>query len=416
MGTCHSHGNISLYELQRKYKNKSHQVPEWQRGDVWGKSKQSEFEHTVREKSKQGKDILTGCVILYTTKENPTTTYISDGLQRTLNSGRIFEKLASEVGEVSAEEILERVTVPVLNMVYENDSEAKDEFRRINQGTPLTAREEARTILTDLQNYEDWNKRIFIPLHESMRTSINHFGIRVSKTKKKKDQHERDDYALFLRYLSDSDSEMTLRYSFDIKHIDNKNRRQSILEQKLVNKLESLGIDASEKQLVSFGKFIEQQGAFIKDIWTKIPKHDWNKEIQTITPTCFRWLLHLAIFRKNKSIPVQRFETFATKVLTRNHGSTNIQYADGSYLVMALADLTPLGNIQIKLDFIIDPTLNSALARKKKKTNQLLPGIHNAHVLPFSTNPQGDDGITVPIPATINMSMGAAPITPSPSV
>lgn len=407
MGICRRQTNMSLYDLQRRYQNKSHLKPQWQRGDVWTKKKREDFERTVRNKAKRGSDVLTGCVILYYTEADQKNVWISDGLQRTINSVRIYEKLVEEVGEKDAENIMSRISVPVLEMEYEGEKEAKDEFRRINQGTPLTPKEEAKTILTDLSNYEDWDVRIFTPLHTSLANALNQFGVKNTNSRGRKHHSERDDYGLFLRYISKEKT--ACKYNFDVTNIEDETKRQNVLEQKLVNKLRELGIDESEQRLTAFTKYLQDQVAYIKDIWEKIPKQSWDSEIQTVTAVCLRLLLHLAIFRMNKGIPLDRFEKFISKFLEASKGTSNVRYSDGGYKVISMGDLSGFSRVQQKLDCILDPDLKPSLARKRKKTAQLFPGMHNAHKLAFSKNDE-DCGNTIPIPATRNMSMGVLPI------
>lgn len=404
MGVCRRQTNMSLFDLQRRFKNKTHIKPQWQRGDVWSKQKREEFEKAVREKAARGSDILTGCVILYTTLNDPTTVYISDGLQRTLNSGRIYERLVEQLGDKDAESILNRVSVPVLEMEYRDEKEAKDEFRRVNQGTPLTPMEEAKTILTDLPNYEDWEHRIFSPLHQRVSDVMNQFGVKQTNSRCKKHHRDRDDYGLFLRYISEDKT--TTKYTFDTKGIESETKRHNILEQRLVDKLASIKIDQAEKKLTSFGKFLEDESAYIKSIWTAIPKDNWQSEIQTLTAVCLRFLLHVAIFRKNKSIPVERYAKFVERFLMECKGTSYVRYADGGYAVISMGDIPRLPRIQQKLDCVMDPELKPSLGRKRVNTSQLLPGMHNAHKTPFSKNPDGDDGVTVPMPAVKNVSMG----------
>ena len=408
MGICRRQTNLSLFDLQRKYKNRSHLKPQWQRGDVWSKKKREDFERTVMDKAKNGTDILTGCVILYCTEADKENFYISDGLQRTLNSGRIYEKLVKDVGETSAENILSKVSVPVLEMEYRDEKEAKDEFRRINQGTPLTPNEEAKTILTDLANYEDWEGRVLEPIHNSVINALHQFNVKVKNSRSRKHNDERDDYALFLRYLTQE--QKLLRYNLNVSNIENESKRQAVLEQKLVNELNKIGIDAAEKKVAAFRGFLQDQVVYLKEMWQSVPKESWESRVQTLTSGCLRLLLHLSIFRKNRSIPVDRFSSFLKKFFNASKGTSNVIFSDGSYRVIGRGDIGGFAAVQQKLGCVFDPDLDRSLARKHSNTAQLKHGMHNAHLDAYSKT-NGGEQVTVPMSAVKNLSMGTSSFT-----
>jgi len=406
MGSCRRHSDITLFDLQRKHKNKDYLVPEWQRDDVWTEKKKKDFEETVLGKARKGRDILTGCVIIYSTKDNPNKTFISDGLQRTLNSSRIYDKLVKNHGMQDAEGILSRISVPILEMEYENEKEAKNEFRRINQGTPLTEKEEAKTILTDLCNYEDWEKRILNKLHEYVRETLQRFGSKEPNSRPRQHATERDDYALFLRYITEE--KVACQYSFEVGNLDVPHKKDAVLEQRMITVFNQYGIDKIEDLLKSFKSFIIDQGEHIKAIWNGIDKSSWSKNIQTLTAVCFRVLLHYSIFRKNNAIPVDLSKKFVEAFLKTSRGTSNVRFIDGTYTIIAKADLSTLIRLQTKLGVIVDPNTHPDIKRKRISTKQNIPGYHNAHDKAYAKH---GNGPTTPQPAVDNMSNGVLSLT-----
>lgn len=401
MGTCRLHTNMTLFDLQRKFAKNLILTPEWQRGDAWDARKKEEFRRTVMEKAKKGKDILSGCVLLYYTKDNEAIPYISDGLQRTRNSRKIYECLSKEIGEDKAEQIMASVSVPVLEMLYEDDEEAKMEFRRINQGTPLTPKEEARTILTDLPSYKEWDEKVFRPLHEAVNSSMSLFGVKRSQSRNKQHMAERDNLAMFLRYLTqDKDAKS---YDTKLTDIDNPQKRKNIIEQKLVDFLSNVGIDSASSSVSAFKGLLDDEAQFAKSIWDKIPKDKWSETIQTITESCFSNVIHMAILRRNNDIPVDKYKAFIEKFMTASRGTSNVRFEDSGYEVLSRGDLSRLPRLQMRLNCIMHDIVSVDVKRKKRKTNQLIPGFHASHKTPFSKT---GEGATTPKTAIQNLSDG----------
>jgi adenylate kinase family enzyme len=408
MGHCVRSTTISLYNLQDDYTRKRIIAPLWQRGDVWKPDAKRSFYKTILNKAKRGTDILCGCIILYTTDDTDDVTYISDGLQRTMNAQKLFNNLVAERGVESARTVMEKISINVLYMRYQDDDEAKNEFRLLNQGTPLEAQDHGKTILVDLPGYEAWDARIFKPLSESIKEAMYRQGVKNSKKKNVKQPDWRDDLAMFLRYLTKDKS--TTSYSFAVGDITDPKIREKVLEQKFVDLVDPLGLDETEKRLKAFSKFIFDQSAYIQDIWKKIDKTGWDKNIVTITPAMFRFLLHVAIWRKNNEIPIIRFEEFAKKLLTQATGKAMVPFDSGGYSMVAKGGVRTLPIFQERLDITIDPNYKPSLARKKRKTAQTPMGFNNAHVFPFAKTMGSDDGETVLTTAVANMSLGPNPI------
>lgn len=400
MGECKCHDNIDLFTLQMKYRKKIIKPPTWQRGDAWKKKKKKEFRDAVIEKAEKGMDILTGCVITYRLPDDPNNEWISDGQQRAINAGIIYDELVKKHGEDYAMEMLSRIRVPRLVMEYKDETEAKYEFLLVNQGTPLSKKDKAKPILTTLPDFESWNQRILLPLHQIVSEAIAAAGIKNSEKSTYQDLRERDNYALFVRYLS-GDKSMT-DYDKEVRTNSDK-----VLEQRLVNELKPLGIDAADNKLKAFKKFLNEQVSYIKQIWDSIPKKGWDPSIQTPTHGCMRCLMLLCIYKRNNSIPQQRVSKFIEHFLGNTHGKTHYIRDNGNKTVLAIGRITPFRMIQNSSGIYIDPTLDPTLTRMHKSTSQLHPGVHNAHVTSFALS-DGDSGELVPLPGPINHSMGTA--------
>lgn len=406
MGRCAQNTTLSLYELQRLFSTKQFLVPEWQRDDAWPLKKKADFDNTVLEKAKRGLDILTGCVILYTTEDDPAQIqYISDGFQRTLNSKRLFVRLQKERGQEAAETALRRVSVPVLYMSYKDEKEAKVEFRKINQGTPLTPFEQAKTLLTELDDYEDWDRRIFQPLHHGIERAKNSFPVRTNKAQKQgANRHKahlelRDDYTLLLRYLTKD----IVDYSKSIESIDDVEKSDKIVENQLKKALSNLNIDEAERQLKLFLDAITEEVALIRDIWRKLKEDNVIQDVDTVTSSCLRSILQFSIHRRNADIPLPSYQRFIRKLLLSCQGGTNVRYQEGIGHILAMGNLSTFGRLQIMFGDIIDPTLDLSKRRKRRNTEQLLPGHDFSHKKPFSLHGEGE---VTSIPSILNRSNG----------
>jgi hypothetical protein len=279
--------------------------------------------------------------------------------------------------------------------------EAKREFRMINQGTPLTEKEEAKTILTDLDDYSQWEARVLTPIHNHVNSAISLFGAKITASRPRKHSNERDEYGLFLRYATRDPH--ACKYSFDVRGINDSDRRQKILEQRLVNFISDLGIEESSKKVDNFGKFLMDEVQYLKSIWNEIDKSGWDKEIQTLTDGCCRLALHMAVFRRNANVPVEKYREFIKAFLDAAKGGSNVRFADGGFTVMSKGDLSRLPRLQAKLGVAMSEDIKLENKRKRRKTNQLCPGYHNSHKKSFAKNGEGE---TVPQTAVKNMSDG----------
>ena len=387
----------SLFEIQNDYSKKKIKVPDWQRGDAWTSEKKNYFEKTIREYAKDGYNTLPTAIVLFHLVDDSDTLYISDGLQRTMNSRNIYEKLCNELGQEQAERILSKVSINVHYMVYENNYEAKKDFIRQNQSTPLSAQEQAKTILTDLNDFPQWEKRILIPLHQHVRDAMS--NIKKSESKKKKESNERDDYALFIRYLNKDKNPNS--YCFNVNNIEDPKKRSNILEQKLVSSVSVRGIETTSKDLANFKSFIMDESAFIVNIWNNLDKTGWDVLNQTIKDTCMRFLFHLAILRRNNEIPIKIYEEFIKKFLSHCQGKQIVTYDNKDTVSFSKGDLSRLNSIQKGLGVYLLDNPNSK--RKPRDISQIMPGFHASHVKSFSQNGEGN---VVPLPAIQNMSNG----------
>lgn len=399
MSQFKKHEPINLYNLQKRFRKNSFKRPEWQRDtNAWDKNKKDQFKKTVLNKTRKGEEMLSGCIMFFELEDDENKClYISDGLQRTANCMRIYDELEKQYGEEIAEEMLTKVSVPTQTFIYENEQEAKKEFRLMNCGTSLTEKEIAKSILTDLDDYKTWHEEVIKDLDKLLDSHMGNFGIKINMRRAPKQSSERDNYALFLRYATGFKERKA--YQFHVEtYIDDPKRCDYIIEKKLVDLFESLGLEEVKNKISSMKKYLDSETALIKEIWQSIDKTLWNKEKQTITETIFRWLLHLSIYRKNNAFPIENYKNIVELVLREGQGASNIYVPNGGWFGLSQSDLSKIKQIEDKFNIYLDNK------RTPKSTKQLKPGYENGHLKPFSKYGEGE---TIPQIAIENRSLGA---------
>jgi len=391
MSTCVSHSAISLFELQDEVLNEqSIRIPTWQRGDVWSADKKLQFKEVVMQKiNAGGVQTLTGAVVIYSTEDgrknnSPLQLQISDGLQRTFAAKQIFKDLANQYGEKQAKTLLKNIMVIRLDMLYKDEHEAKLEFIILNAGTGLTSYEQCETIMTDLEPYEQWTKKVFIPLHGIMTNGSARLGIKITTARDRLHKHNRDDLALFLRYLSEDQHLSDYKAGSKVKESAFINpNNDKLTETKFKNIAKTEGIDSIYKKLLDFKKFIEEETALFESVWGEIDKKQWASEKETVTDTNYRWCMAVAIYRKNKSLPRMAWRNFLKKFLEHTQGGTSIGSQRSSSAV-SLSCLSRLRIVQEKIGVQLDPSIGCSKLRRKTNVTQIKSGKHNGHNISFA--------------------------------
>lgn len=418
--------------IEKKKRNTLIAAP-WQRDDIWTAEKKDEFRKTV-DCARCGNVALEGSMMTYhlyselTRGYSPPTVWndgaipakINDGMQRTYTGEQIFDEMIkneanggkTDKDKAKVEEIREifkRIKVYVQYFVYETEEEAQTSFLRVNYGTGMTNYERGRTILTsNLKPFDSWLKLIE-DLHSIIENGASQFQIKSKLGRNDKHKCLRDDLALLLRYLSEDTNPSNYGSSYKVELTDFTSivRRKNLLEYKLCECLNDIGLSNALNILNKFRKFIDNETKLMMDIWKDIDKVSWKEEgpVDTVTMANYRWALALAIYRRNNDIPRPRYRELLKRTYEFCHGATEFINPKNlrNHFQLGLSNLNTLAKVQEFVGYSMDDKLVRVPERDKIKTDQIARGNVAAHDLPYAT--YGNGPVTSK-PAIDNLSEG----------
>ncbi len=393
-----------LYTVQDNYRRGKWKIPDWQRGDIWAKKKKEEFEKTILSKSGEN-DHLPGVFVIYNIKGTPKEMFISDGVQRSGTSYQIFQRYTNERTENYARDLLSDVSVSIQHFEYIDDSEAKTDFIRLNNGTGFTNYEQGRTVLCELTPFSQWQREVLDPIHEIVNGSSRRLGLKIGSSRSKRDKHKRDDLALFLRFVSEDQKASNYRCSskLSLSDFSNTNKKKDLIESRLVKIFYNLGLSDSKEKVKLFNKFIEDEVALFETIWNEIDKSEWDKKAQRVTDATWRWLLACSIYTRNNKIPRPVHRKFLKDILAATRGKSMIMNKDKEVCAYKLSNLSILGIVQEYSNIWLDTSVRQKTKRKRNNISQLKSGYDDSHLKSFSRH---GNGATEPAPSIDNKSQG----------
>lgn len=384
----------ALFTMAEKLRNGELQKPYFQRDYVWDVEKLISYVETVKTKQ------AVGVLVTYQIRGGGPV-YLADGLQRlTAINKFLLNPVAYGFSNPyeQAKDYCEKFKIDVQHRIYDNHAEAMKAFQDLNKGTHLTPVEFYKGILTG----HDLGILIYntIPNIVSQLEKDYLSGRRKSRTQGL--TLIRDSYTLFFQYISKTKRE-TFWGANSTKLITTK----KTIENQLLEYIDKNGI--SEPDLVQQTKNFERYLASVVD-QIRTLRIESNQDKKQFSPTFFRWLLHVAIWKHNVKRSNDLYERFVKRLFDecKQHPNftTRLGFMDPDTKQM----LAPSFNLDsISILRLLCRIFNIPLYEGYKvKRLPGTPGTHNSHKKPVALF---GDGETIRETAIRNMSRGAKPIS-----
>jgi hypothetical protein len=385
-----------LYSIAMRLKNKEWVIPDFQRKFSWNSEQVKGWIDSIEKRK------AIGVIVTYQIRGGGAI-YIADGLQRltaTLSYIEDPERYGCSYGEEQAKKNCESFSITVQHRIYENHKDAMNSFQKLNKGTALTPLEFYMGELT----LDDVGKIIVdrIPsIVEKYEAPLLRF-YKGRATRKLEHQRTRDSYALFLQYISGTEQMDFWDVAVSVVADSNRN----IVERELSEFVTGSKWKRRdcESSIGNFEKYIADQVVEIRTLLDE----SGGKGL-AIGITVLRWLLHLSIWKKNTKRNIYDYEELVKKMFSNSiqkYGSiiSRFELPNTTPVVTVTLTMNGLGALK-KICRSFDSRLYEGSTRKKKA---VAAGYHDSHVLPFSTNGNGE---TFPEAGPRNMARGARPAT-----
>jgi len=160
-------------------------------------------------------------------------------------------------------------------------------------------------------------------------------------------------------------------------------------------------------ELKTFAGIIDRETTLIANIWYD----ELGKlESEAISPTCYRWILHCAIWKRNNKIPNHLWEAFLKTLLKISNGKSQIKVDFEGEVETYTLSLSAMGKLRGVCKIIGTLEFYEFSSTKKRKRNQtiLKEGADQSHLFPVSLHGEGP---TIPEPAGRNRARGARSIS-----
>jgi len=392
---------VSLYDLIDRYNRKVIIKAPHQRKLVWEDDK-------IRGwiKRLQGKTRPVGVILTYEIINEPVV-YLNDGLQRIHYSAMYFAEPYKWGDTPAIAEInIRNIAMPRQHRYYQTHDEAVIDFQHVNLGSYLTAYEMCAGILTCMKDYNLYESSL-AEIIDCL--NINEKRIIAKKTISRGQQHRlyRNAYGIFYRFLTEE------KQSTTYEDIPNTQIRQMTIEQKqtIENKLreqiEKITLTDFEDTIKKFTSFVERETSMIESIWyDKLQKTRGDG----ISSTLYRWIMDVAIYRRNNGIPISCYEDFVLKLLLQTRGSgvfPTTSSKDGKPYNRTVG-LSRLGGLSRICKIIEAEDFMNFVDRPSREKGNTKAGYDNSDITPYSLFGRGD---VFSEPASKNRARGAKKVT-----
>lgn len=321
----------SLWSLIQDLKDGSLAKAPHQREFKWDKQKVLAWNRRIITAVTEGHGSRpTGVFVTYNVPGD-NTVYLNDGFQRLSASELLlldpkYYGLTTE----TATAILKAYDMPVQHRVFESHFDAMLDFQFINFGTPLTGYEFCSGYLKDMPN-SDTNWIDFTnDLHKYMAEKLGGFKgphWSAGTTVDTKAQFGlRQDYGLFIRYLTRNKSLYGGYATIGTKQPSiSEVEGERTVEQRLRYALDEAGIEHVLNEFDSFRKFIFHEIENIMGILVTI-RPEYEKDFSR---SLMRFLLYVALYRRNNQIPEDAWKLFLIKLFRAMHTPGQVEATSG---------------------------------------------------------------------------------------
>lgn len=379
-------------------------VPEHQRGpDAWPLTKRQKYIGRLRE-SERGShppgSISTYQLITNVEKSSPV--WINDGFQRltTLSQMKREPELYG-LNQESAHALL-RQTISRQHRHYDSHPAAMRDFQLINNGTHLTSSELCQGFLKYMDGYKD----IWKPMLDSIEDSLQHSEARVrsksgrGNTREQDHKRLRHTLALFYRFLGKEKSLVSYD-DVSAKDIQKYLDKGTVIELRLSTLMEEIGPATCRKRVNDFINFMNIETALLEECLMEILGNGTG-----LSAVTHRWLLDVAVWRKNNDARRELHKIFIEKLLDATQGSAQwISKNETERRRVVTFRHCAIGVLPTLAAWAGVPEL-CLPPRRKRAPGNLRSGWDNSHVLPFVSHGEGP---TSPESAAMNRSRQAHP-------
>lgn len=409
---------ITIWDLYNRYSKNKLILPDWQREFVWDKQREEGWYNDLDDMcfSKMDKDHdIPGVLMTFSVKGEEGVKYLNDGGNRTLCTTRYIQhKLKDGVTRNIVEEAMSHVYVSLQEWEYTQANFAFLDFIRANQGVLGTPKEIGQGILaTKLPDYKTYWKSFFLKLENAVNCRLHRMGCKLPNGASKRTaihKNIRDNYGMFVRFVSKDKARS--KYDSGVTGIrveiqDNDLKPNQSVECKLVNAIKNMSFDEVEREFDKFCNFLDCEVALYQKVWNDIFKDGHSL---SPSPTHLRWVFHLAIWRKNNGIQVDKYVQFLSNLISRTQGKTavyDLPNKTGNRLkAHANLGLSNLG-ILTQVERLLDVENIFDIPKRRRTIYNTSSGYDESHIVPFATNGNGD---TFSEPSVLNKSRGPNPV------
>jgi len=388
-----SEGNreVELFRMAQRLDEKSLQVPAFQREYIWTGPRLLEWMKTVEN----GKAI--GVLVTYQIKGSGPV-FLADGLQR-LTATNYFLKNpvghGRSYGPDQARKYCENFSITVQHRHYEDHEEAMRAFQNLNKGTPTTPAEFHKGEIASSVVGKEAYSRIpqVVATMETQRLGRKSLG------RKKRSTQLRDALGLFYQYSNQYEGTTFWQIS---KEQPNDEGAGDSIESLLMQHLQGWTLQQLKERIGAFGRFLAGEMALLDSL-----VDETNQRGKAASPTFLRWIMHLAIWRKNNGRPITIYQEFLRSLLLLlneyNTFTSSFVLPNTTPLFRLTLATDSLSNLARLCEYLDSPLMN----QQRRRSTPRVSGYDDSHIVPFSV---GGNGQTVAEPAALNRSRGAKPM------
>ncbi len=399
-----SEGNstTTLWDLVDSFKRGLLVKPPHQRELAWKERDIQDWYQTIRTTKQLSVGFITYQLF---ERGSWSTVYLNDGGNRVVVSARFYDECENYgLTKDEAEMMMRGISVGKVHWHHTDWREAVDEFVRANKGTGLTPYE---INAYELRYIGDHVPKLFEKMHALIRQSeVVLSSVRDGREAEQK--FRRADYALLLRYM---DKEvLTLDYDVTGKG----GFAGGSIEKRLREKIEGMPSSTLSEMIDGLIRWVQEEIALTQVSWREYTsKHAGHESLgkRPMSRTLLRWCIDIGIARRHLGLSLNDHRNWLSRMFEVTDGDAAIVILGQPRIVLALEHTSRLRAIckTIGCDEYGSQIQRETKRSRRKKGARQLPGYHNSHIQPYSTD---GNGATLPEPALLNRERRASPMTP----
>jgi hypothetical protein len=374
---------IGLLELVDRYrKQELVSAPHQRRPDVWNKKQRRAWIERLDKTVRGGEPPLGVFCLYFLTSKEEHREFLNDGLQRVASCAdalRFPGDYGYKLEDIT--HILKLNDVTTQNRIYDNHSEAREDFALVNKGTGLTKSELHNHHLIESPNWTTvWKEQIEL-FRKAISDSLATYCV-TTPGRQAEDSEYRTDLMLF------SVAQFGRPLTFGM------NDSLWMIVKEVFDKCSPSDIRIAIKKINAFSAEIEAA-------WRKISPRVGD----LVSSRLARWLLGVRLYQEHclgqESFSPLWWATFYEKLFEHTGGSVNIQYKNdnGQLITLNMASkLYKFAMVIEKLELEIPESL------RRKRGKPLKAGFVHDHIESFADHGEGE---TVPMPTRLNAAKSA---------